>query len=223
MIFKILVPLFCCFTFSVFAQDTTTQLTNNFEFNNGVYLTINDLRQNKPNYNWQELKASAHINKEKHIVRFEYLNLVDSLENVIGDLTNTDFWGICVNGIPYIRVVDTMRKEVQFVMLRTRGKICYFEYDSYQMRSVPMTIYDPKTRKPVWVQNIMNREPIEVGRMMDFSTGSVADLDVAIFKDWVKKDTQLSNTINDMNDREVAQKLYKMMLIYNDRNPYFFE
>jgi hypothetical protein len=220
MIFRILVPLFCWFTFAGFAQDSV-QLTNNFEFNNGVYLTIKDLQNNQPNYNWQEVKASAHINRDKNIVRFEYLNLVDSLDNVVGNLTNTDFWGICVDGVPYIRVADTMIDEVQFVGLRTRGKICYFEYDSYEMRSVPMTIYDPKTRKPVWVQYVDNKEPIEKQKMMDFSTGIVEDLDIAVFKDWIKNDAQLINTIDDLSEKEVNQKLYKMMLIYNDRHPYF--
>jgi hypothetical protein len=212
--------LFWSFTVVVSAQDSV-QLTNNFEFNNGVYLTINDLQNNQPNYNWQEVKASAHINRDKNVVRFEYLNLMDSLGNLVGNLTNTDFWGICVDGVPYIRVADTMVHEVQFVGLRTRGKICYFEYDSYEMRSVPMTIYDPKTQKPIWVQNIDNKEPIEKEKMMDFSTGIVEDLDIAIFKDWIKNDAQLVNTINDLSEKEANQKLYKMMLIYNDRHPYF--
>jgi hypothetical protein len=216
---KILVLLFCCFTVLASAQDSL-QITNNFEFNNGVYLTINDLQKNQPNYNWQEVKASAHINREKNIVRFEYLNIVDSLENVLKTLTTTDFWGICVDGVPYIRVVDTMLNEVQFIGLRTRGRICYFEYDSYEMRSVPMTIYDPKTQRPVWVQNVINKEPIAKQKMMDFSTGSVADLDLNIFKDWIKNDQQLTNTINDLSEKEANRKLYKMMLIYNDRNPY---
>lgn len=216
---QLLLLLFWSFAFSISAQDSL-QITNNFEFNNGVYLTIQDLQKNQPNYNWQEVKASAHLNREKNIVRFEYLNIVDSLENVIKDLTNTDFWGVCVNGIPYIRVVDTMLNEVQFIGLRTRGRICYFEYDSYEMRAVPMTIYDPKTKKPVWVQNIVNKEPIAKQKMMDFSTGSVADLDLEIFKDWIKNDQQLTNTINDLSEKEADRKLYKMMLIYNDRNPY---
>jgi hypothetical protein len=216
---KILVLLFCCFTVVVSAQDSL-QITNNFEFSNGVYLTINDLQKNQPNYNWQEVKASAHINREKNIVRFEYLNIVDSLENVLQNLANTNFWGVCVNGVPYIRVADTMLHEVQFVGLRTRGRICYFEYDSYEMSIVPMTIYDPNTRKPVWVQNVENKELVTREKMMDFSTGTVEDLDISIFKDWIKNDAQLMNTINDLSEKEVNKKLYKMMLIYNDRHPY---
>lgn len=212
--------LFWSFTFIVSAQDTV-QLTNSFEFNNGVYLTIKDLQQNRPNYNWQQVKASAHINREKSIVRFEYLNIVDSSENVINALTNTDFWGICVDGIPYIRVMDTMRNEVQFIGLLTRGEICYFEYNSYEMRSVPMTIYDPNTRKPIWVQNVDNKESIEVRKMMNFSTGKIAVLEIPQFKNWIQNDSKLINTINDMSEREAKRKLHKMLLIYNDRNPYF--
>jgi hypothetical protein len=216
---QLLLLLFWSFAFSISAQDSL-QITNNFEFNNGVYLTINDLQKNQPNYNWQEVKASAHINREKNIVRFEYLNIVDSFENVVKILTKTDFWGVCVDGVPYIRVVDTMLNEVQFIGLRTRGRICYFEYDSYEMRSVPMTIYNPKTRKPVWVQNLVNKEAVVKQKMMDFSTGKVEDLDISIFKDWIKNDQQLINTINDLSEKEANRKLYKMMLIYNDRHSY---
>lgn len=214
---KFLILIFCCLTFAAFGQDTT-QLTNTFEFNNGVYLTINDLQANQPNYTWAEVEASAHMNREKHVIRLEYLITKDSSKHKILD---KNIWGICVNGMPYIRIVDSMRQQTLFVGLRTRGKLCYFYYDSYEMRQVPMTVYNPNTGEPVLRQFVENKEPIKVQKMFNFETGNVSRLNVATFKTWIENDPQLMNTINDMTTVEATKKLYKMLLIYNDRNPYY--
>ena len=214
---KYFIPLFCCFAFNLFGQDTT-QLTNTFEFNNGVYLTINDLHANQPNYTWADVQASAHMNREKNVIRIEYLQMKDSTKVNILD---NDIWGICVNGVPYIRIVDSMRQQTLFVGLRTRGKLCYFQYDSYKMKEVPMTVYDPNTGEPVFTKNVENKAPVKVHQMLNFKTGEVENLELNMFKSWIKDDSQLTNTINGMTIREANKKLYKMLLIYNDRNPYF--
>lgn len=213
---KYLIPIFCCFTFTLFGQDSV-QLVNSFEFNDGVYLTINDLQQNKPNYTWAEINASAHINRDKEVIRLEYLNVKDSSKVGLQEAV----WGICVEGVPYIRMIDTMKGQTIFTALRVRGKLCYFYYDSYEMREVPMTIYDPNTGRPIWQQNVENKEPIVVEKMLNFETGNISDMEVSTFKNWIQDDKQLTNTINDLSAAEAREKLYKMLLIYNDRNPYY--
>lgn len=213
---KYLIPIFCWLSYTSFAQDTA-QLINSFEFEDGVYLTINDLQENRPNYTWADVNASAHINREKEVIRLEYLNTKDSS---INDLEET-IWGICVEGVPYIRIIDTMKQQTIFTALRTRGRLCYFYYDSYEMREVPMIIYDPETRLPIWQQSVENKEPIIVEKMLNFQTGNVSNLDISTFKNWIQDDTQLTNTINDLSGAEARKKLYKMLLIYNDRNPYY--
>ena len=60
---KYLVPFFCLFTFSLFSQDSI-QVVNDFKFKDGIYLDINDLKNNTPSYSWAELNASAHLNRE---------------------------------------------------------------------------------------------------------------------------------------------------------------
>jgi len=213
---KYLIPIFCCFTFTLFGQDSI-QLVNSFEFNDGVYLTISDLQQNKPNYTWAEINASAHINRDKEVIRLEYLNVKDSSKVGLQEAV----WGICVEGVPYIRMIDTMKGQTIFTALRVRGKLCYFYYDSYEMREVPMTIYDPNTGRPIWQQNVENKEPVVVEKMLNFETGNISDMEVSTFKNWIQDDKQLTNTINDLSAAEAREKLYKMLLIYNDRNPYY--
>ena len=213
---KYLIPIFCCFTFTLFGQDSV-QLVNSFEFNDGVYLTINDLQQNKPNYTWAEINASAHLNKDKEVIRLEYLNVKDSSKVDLQEVV----WGICVEGVPYIRMIDTMKEQTIFTALRVRGKLCYFYYDSYEIREVPMTIYDPNTGQPIWQQNVENKEPVVVEKMLNFETGNISDMEVSTFKNWIQDDKQLTNTINDLSAAEAREKLYKMLLIYNDRNPYY--
>ena len=213
---KYLVPFFCLFTFSLFSQDSV-QVVNAFKFKDGIYLDINDLKNNTPSYSWAELNASAHLNREKQIIRLEYVNARDS--SAIG--IEKDIWGICVEGVPYVKIVDTVKQMTIFPALRIRGKLCYFYYDSYRTKEVPMTIYDPNTGQAIWQEVIENKEPVIIEKMMNFETGTIADMDVSIFKNWVQNDQQLTNTINDLSAIEAREKLYKMLLIYNDRNPYF--
>lgn len=213
---KYLVPIFCFFTLSSFSQDSI-QVLNSLKFKDGIYLNIDDFRTNKPSYTWADLNASAHINREKQVIRLEYVNTKDSSKIRIED----NIWGVCVEGIPYIKVVDTVKQMTIFTALRIRGKLCYFYYDSYEIKAVPMTIYDPNTGQPIWQEMIDNKEPIVVEKMVNLETGSIANMEVSIFKNWIQDDQQLSNTINDLSVIEAREKLYKMLLIYNDRNPYF--
>jgi hypothetical protein len=213
---KYLVPIFCFFTLSSFSQDSI-QVLNSLKFKDGIYLNIDDFRTNKPSYTWADLNASAHINREKQVIRLEYVNTKDSSKIGIED----NIWGVCVEGIPYIKVVDTVKQMTIFTALRIRGKLCYFYYDSYEIKAVPMTIYDPNTGQPIWQEMIDNKEPIVVEKMVNLETGSIANMEVSIFKKWIQDDQQLSNTINDLSVIEAREKLYKMLLIYNDRNPYF--
>ena len=213
---KYLVPIFCFFTLSSFSQDSI-QVLNSLKFKDGIYLNIDDFRTNKPSYTWADLNASAHINREKQVIRLEYVNTKDSSKIGIED----NIWGVCVEGIPYIKVVDTVKQMTIFTALRIRGKLCYFYYDSYEIKAMPMTIYDPNTGQPIWQEMIDNKEPIVVEKMVNLETGSIANMEVSIFKKWIQDDQQLSNTINDLSVIEAREKLYKMLLIYNDRNPYF--
>lgn len=209
--------LLLTFTVNLFGQDTTL-LTNSFQFENGIYKTFEDLKANKPTYEWEEVKTFAHINREKKIIQFDIIEVIDSVNKLFVEINQNSFWGICVEGVPYIRVVDTMKKQVQFVELRTRGKLCYYYYDSFEIHEVPMIIYDPETQQPIWRQSVKNKMEVTIEKVLNFENGNSSVFNVENIKNLIASDAKLLNTLGDLTAKEADEKLFKMLLIYNDRN-----
>ena len=130
--------------------------------------------------------------------------------------------GFCAEGVPYIRVDVPSRGTSEFTVLRTRGRICYFTYEAYIVKEVPMTIYDPNTGRPILKKNIKNEELITMEKIMSFETGEIEMFKLTTFKNWIKKtDEKLMATLEDFNETQASEKLYKSMLIFNDRNPVY--
>lgn len=208
---------------TMFGQDSTTLLTNSFQFENGIYRTFEELKVNKPTYAWDEVETFAHINREKKIVRFDLIEVIDSVNKLLIEVNQNDFWGIVVEGIPYVRVIDTMKKQIQFVELRTRGKLCYYYYESFEVREVPMIIYDPETQRPIWRQSVKNKIDVTIEKVLNFESGESVFFNIKNLKELIADDTQLSNTLADLKQAEAEQKLFKMLLIYNDRNKIYID
>jgi hypothetical protein len=207
----------------MFGQDSTKLLTNSFQFENGIYQTFEDLKANKPTYDWDEVKTFAHINREKKVIQFDIIEVIDSVNKLFIELNQDNFWGICVEGIPYIRVIDTMKKQVQFVELRTRGKLCYYYYESFEIREVPMIIYDPETQQPIWRQSVKNKMSVTVEKILEFSNGKSTVFNIKNVKNLIVNDNKLLNTLTDLTPAEAEKKLFKMVLIYNDRNKIYID
>ena len=208
---------------TMFGQDSTKLLTNSFQFENGIYQTFEDLKANKPTYDWDEVKTFAHINREKKVIQFDIIEVIDSVNKLFIELNQDNFWGICVEGIPYIRVIDTMKKQVQFVELRTRGKLCYYYYESFEIREVPMIIYDPETQQPIWRQSVKNKMSVTVEKILEFSNGKSTVFNIKNVKNLIVNDNKLLNTLTDLTPAEAEKKLFKMVLIYNDRNKIYID
>lgn len=197
------------------------KLTNDFEFKNGLYLSFESFKNNTPDLTWEEVKYDAFSNQEKRSIQFKYLNRVDT-NNKLKSIPLDTIWGFCAEGVPYIRVDIPSRATSEFTVLRTRGRICYFTYEAYIMKEVPMIIYDPNTGRPIFKKSIQNEELVTVEKIMSFETGEVETFSLPIFKEWIiKTDEKLMTTLEDFNETQASEKLYKSMLIFNDRNPVY--
>jgi hypothetical protein len=211
--------LFILFSLQLAAQDSLL-LSNEFEFNDGIYATFDALKANRPTYTWAQVEASAHLNKDKYIVQFQRIERLDTALQQRIVLQQNDFWGVCVNGVPYIRIVDTATALPKFVGLRTRGRIAYFYYETEAKEKVPMIIYDPRTQQPVWREVIENKKSITQYQILHFENGEILNFDKQNLQKWLKPDAALSETLRDI-DAAATDKLYKILLIFNDRNPFF--
>lgn len=205
-------------------DSTTTLLTKNFKFRDGVYLSLEAFQNNQPDYNWQQIKTNLFSNPQNFITQVEYIELKgDSLGTTNLDLESV--WGISLDGIPYIRLPkNTLDTDLMsFAGLQVRGKICYFEFDRKEMRDILMPVYNPLTRQPFRQAYVKREKQIYYQKMMDFKTGEIKDFNTQNMLLWIEDDRKLWNAVNVLTEEEAHEKLFKSLLIYDDRQKIYIK
>ncbi len=208
---------FCQIANHLVAQVDSTLLTKNFKFRDGVYVTFQDFQRNRPSYQWEALHASLATTEEGFVAQ------VASIKFNGKPLDLQQIWGICMGGIPYIRLPqgEVTDAATVFVGLRVRGKICYFKYKTNTTEMVEVRAYNPLNGRPyrqglVPVQRTVLRE-----YMLNWQTADIEPFTTDIFLQWIEDDPQLWRTVKDLSIEEADEKLFRCLLIYVDRNPVY--
>lgn len=204
---------------SLFSQGDSVLLTKNFKFKDGIYLTLQDFQKNQPNFTWSEVVANLATSDEGFIAQVEQIRTKEQ------SLDLQHVWGICIGGLPYVRLPEGEVTDAAtvFAGLRVRGKICYFSYkiDVTEMQMVKA--YNPLTGRPFRQGKVPVEKTIEIQQMLDFQTGKVTDFTKENFMNWIENDRQLWATVKDLSPDEIREKLFKCLLIYIDRNAVYLK
>lgn len=211
--------LLFCFAPGLGAQADSAQLKAAFRFQDGIYLSVASLRSNQPDFRWKSVKAKIAANAESYRAQAEYIRPVDT-----APLTHDRIWGIVLDGLPYIRLPETVTGDstvLQFAGLRVRGRICYYEFEREEERLVEIKAYNPLTGRPFRSGNISKREVIAESRILHLPSGQQGPLDRSTLLGMIDDDEQLMRTVKELPDSPATEKLYKCVLIYDDRNPIF--
>ncbi|MEM9920384.1 MAG: hypothetical protein AAF990_19965 [Bacteroidota bacterium] len=198
-------------------RDTLVELGKNFLFEDGIYLSFESFRTNRPDFTWKELSADVYTNPQTFLTQLGRVNVRDSA----GFSIHPDsLWGLSLGGIPYVRLAHRpFNKPMSvFAGLQLRGNICYFSFEDESVRKIPMPVYNPLTGKPYKVGFVERVQKLIYEKLMRFEDGSIVDFTLENFKEWIKDDEKLLNTVNDFTQQEVIDKLFKCLLIYDDRN-----
>ena len=198
--------------------DSSVLVTKNFKFKDGLYLSFSSFQNNKPDHNWVSLQANSVINPENYTVKIDWIKLKDSSGKLI---PMDSIWGLSVNGIPYIQVDKEVHAFGYFSALRVRGKICYFTFETKHTELVEIAAYNPLTGRPYQQAKVPRSSFEDVECMLDFETGEIQRFNIQNFKKWIIKDDNLLQTVNDISEDELSEKLFKCLLIYDDRNPVY--
>ena len=110
-----------------------------------------------------------------------------------------------------------------FAALKIRGKICYYEYEDYKEVEIPMPVYNPLTGKPYRVSNITRKVEVYYEYILDFETGEIIPLTVENLKSWISDDAQLIKALDSFEGEEAWEKLFKCILIYDDRHEVYIK
>jgi len=208
IIFQIVILILCNI---VIGQVDSLKMTKNFKFKDGIYTNYRQFKTNRPAFTWNDVQTQLSTNPQTcmaHIASISISNKEISLDSV---------WGISIAGIPYIKV----NSNYDFACLSVRGKISLFSFSMKVNKQIPMPVYNPSTGEKVY-QGMVEREVNQdFTYILNFETGEVASFSPKNFKFWIQDDKNLYNTIDELDIKETREKLYKCLLIYDDRNPVF--
>lgn len=208
--------IFSFFALTGSAQHRGEVVTKNFQFQDGIYFQLSSFQTDKPDLAWEEVDAIVITNPQTSLTVIDSLRLRKNGASVAVD----SVWGFSRNGVPSIRIPeDEINKHLPtFAALKLRGKICYFTYPDYRQREVFIAAYNPLTGRPFRTGTVLREKEILVERMLNFESGKVLDFNVDNFKDWISDDQALLNSLLEMPASEQQEKLFKTLLIYDDRN-----
>ncbi len=202
------------------AQADSVLVTKNFKFEDGLYFSFSDFRENRPAVPWSRVKAVLASNPQTFLIQVEQL-YADSL----GFIPPDSLWGLCLKGIPYIRLSQGQVDKAlpSFAGMQVRGRICYFEYSRDTVFQRAIAAYNPLTGRPFREGQVPVEETLVFKRMLNFETGAVAPFDLPHFLEWIREDERLYQTFAEMRPSEADSRLFKGLLIYLDRNAVFLK
>ena len=218
------IQLICLFIFAFILRGVgqkPTVITKNFKFRDGVYATYADWQSNKPTLVLDSLETNLAVNPKTFFMQMEFAKHKKTHRPIVLD----SVWGIVVDGIPYIRLPrnELDKTAYCFAGLILRGRLCYYNYETIKHSQVPITAYIPQTGEPYITKKVAKEETIIREKLINYETGEIVDLSLNSFKKLIADDKELVTTVNDMKTNELKEKLFKCVLIYNDRNPVYLK
>lgn len=185
-------------------------------FNDGFYTSYDDFRNNRPSKTLSEVAAlEMAFDEDENLFYVEYKEKDDKPKPRLGQ-----FWGMCLHGQPYIWCLRDEKDSIgMFVKMHVLGKLCYFYYNGFAYEDVVMKIYNPLTGTVSARKKITNRERKRFEWLMRFDEGKKLGFNPENFKRMISDDAKLQESFSKYSRKEAEEKLFKTVLIYNDRNP----
>lgn len=217
------IPVFFLLSYSLAvlqAQSDSLLLDNKLKFKDGVYLNFASFCHNQPDYQWEELGGRMVFNPDDYSAQIEFLSLEEGRPLAMDSL-----WGVCFEGLPYVLVKPKNAENNAwfFAGLRVRGRISYFEYEMEEEQEVEITAYNPLTGRAFRKGQISKTQTVVNRYMLRMLDGKVDAFNKANLLEWVKDDEQMYETVSALSKEEATSRLYKCLLIYDDRNPIFIQ
>lgn len=199
------------------AQETQAVVTKNYKFNDGIYFSFSDFQQNRPVLQWKEMQGQVFSNPEHFTVKAETLkqkSLGPSAENLLDSI-----WGFAIGGIPYFKIEkDENDPLTLFAGMRVRGQLCYFSYEVREEKDIVFSAYNPVTAHPFRSSVEKRNLKIRKEKILLFKTGEVMDYNFENMAICLQDDPTLLRALNQIEDYELDEKMFKCLLIFNDRH-----
>lgn len=210
-----LILLFLFLNIVCFSQNDSLFLSNAVKFEEGIYLTYDAFAHNQPDLTWDEVGGDVFINQKNHTAKIQ--GLYTKLDSTKKDLD--EIWGFCRFGVPF-KQIEQIDDYQRFSTIKVRGRLCYYAYTRPVEKSIEIVAYNPKTGIPFRKGEVQNSKEVKVAKIIEYETGKQFDFELPVFMDYiVERDHSLWKSLHKLSDQAAKEKLFKCLLIYNDRHP----
>ncbi len=214
--------LLCLSFFSALGQTSTDSLVlfnKDFQFKDGLYSNVEQLRANQPQMVLENLGGSLVWQENAYLLKIEELYPMGRPDL---QLNLDDFEIITYKGLPFFKVFeDSIRGFTAYAGLRVRGRLSYFSYERSYTDSVMIKAYNPATGKPFRQQKMARPQRENIKKVINIATGQRFDFELENMFILLEDDPSLLKTLKALPRKEALEKMERFLLIYDDRNPLF--
>jgi len=207
--------------------------TPDFRFSDGIYLTFDQVKYNKPIPKAKLLTSVDYNDREffKKILEGDKIYFYDNM-GVRQEVVRSNIWGYARNGVLYVQIQENFNR-ITFV-----GNICHFVADitSYDSRSYgsPYGYYDPyyspygyssyysPYSSPYYSPYRSNMGRSELKQyIIDFESGKVLEFDVENTELLLMKDNTLYEEYVQLSRRKRKDLMFVYIRKFNEKNPLY--
>ncbi|MCE9539448.1 MAG: hypothetical protein K8R85_09550 [Bacteroidetes bacterium] len=203
----LLTILYSCFTLISFAQVDSIAYSRDYEFTEGVFLTIDQFKNNDPIPKASIISGipKSQLDFLKQLIEQKNIFFTDS-KGVQQKIETASVWGYCQNRSVYINF------NKQFNKLNVIGTLCHFT----AMVATSVGFHDPMGYGGV--NNTVNELRQYV---FDTQTNKVFDFTVKNMETLLQSDSALYNQFMALKKREKPDAIFVYLRKFNEKHPLF--
>ena len=197
----------------VFAQKKMVEYSTDFEFKNGIYLSINEFKNNAP---IPISKIIFHSNKDdkdflKYVMDESGFKYIDSTGKEL-ELKTNSVWGYCSNGAVFIN------HGTSFNRVGIIGSICHF----VGLVKVRIAVSDPFYYNQSYGSMPPQYTYVSEQLILDFESGSVLEFNVENMEYLLQRDEEILKEFDALKKKKKRDSIFLYLRKYNEKYPIYF-
>ncbi len=225
--------VFLLFLFAETATIAQQKLDNTVEFNDGVYLSVEEFLSNRPSIKIEDVELE-YIDEVFDTEHAKAINVIRHNDNV-----NEKVWAVCIEGRLYIRLAASLKsfdkyekrfvKDNTYLKILSSGEICVFSLPIYMTISNSLGAFGGVGA--LASSKVSNSPSVSTNNVYDGSNtkwyfislkdGNVYTLEIENFINYIKHDTDFNNIV--IADKKAKKKLLYYVSKYNEKNPFYIQ
>ena len=200
----------------VFAQQKAIQYDKDFVFRDGIYITLEDFKNNNPIPTSQIVSKSNKNDRDflKRVLENSTIQFIDNSGNQQEIKTNT-IWGYCSNGAVYIN------HGTDFNRIVVIGGLCHFVATiATKVANDPFAYgygyggfgYNPTPRYVYSTEQFI----------LDFQSGKIIGFNADNMEILLQRDQALYNDFKKLKRKQKRDAVFLYLRKYNEKHPIFF-